>query len=149
ELEQPARDAAPASPATAGQQKQTAPRTSAARSVTATTDKTGVTKERLFAHPQRPAAYKAGGDQQVLATSTAPVAGYTNFDSYVGKVLGLRREDVVIKPLKPGAQVIAGTILGRIEKTDPALAPHVSFAIKPAGRGAPQIDPKPILDGWK
>jgi hypothetical protein len=25
----------------------------------------------------------------------------------------------------------------------------MSFAIKPAGRGAPQIDPKPILDGWK
>ncbi len=23
------------------------------------------------------------------------------------------------------------------------------FEIKPAGRGAPQIDPKPILDGWK
>jgi hypothetical protein len=108
-----------------------------------------VTKERLFAHPARPAAYKAGGDQQVLATNTAPIAGYTNLDSYVGKVLGLRRGDVVIKPLKPGAQVIAGTILGRIDKTDPSLAPHVSFAIKPAGRGAPQVDPKPILDGWK
>ena len=29
------------------------------------------------------------------------------------------------------------------------LAPHVNFAIQPAGRGAPKIDPKPILDGWK
>ena len=29
------------------------------------------------------------------------------------------------------------------------LAPHVHFAIQPAGRGAPKIDPKPILDGWK
>ena len=29
------------------------------------------------------------------------------------------------------------------------LAPHVHFAIRPAGRGAPKIDPKPILDGWK
>ena len=28
-------------------------------------------------------------------------------------------------------------------------APHVNFAIRPAGRGAPKIDPKPILDGWK
>jgi hypothetical protein len=27
--------------------------------------------------------------------------------------------------------------------------PHVNFAIRPAGRGAPNIDPKPILDGWK
>ena len=25
----------------------------------------------------------------------------------------------------------------------------MSFAIRPAGRGAPKIDPKPILDGWK
>jgi hypothetical protein len=29
------------------------------------------------------------------------------------------------------------------------MAPHVDFAIRPAGRGAPNIDPKPILDGWK
>ena len=41
-----------------------------------------------------------------------------------------------------------GTVLGRIGKTD-ELAPHVHFAIRPAGRGAPKIDPKPILDGWK
>jgi hypothetical protein len=143
------RDQAPSAPATAGRQKLTAPRANGTRAVAVTTDRTGVTKERLFAHPARAAAYKAGGDQQVLATNTAPVAGYSNLDSYVGKVLGLRRSDVVIKPLKPGAQVIAGTILGRIDKTDPQLAPHMSFAIKPAGRGAPQIDPKPILDGWK
>ncbi|MDX6669060.1 MAG: hypothetical protein QOK04_2440, partial [Solirubrobacteraceae bacterium] len=143
------RDQAPNTPATAGRQKQTAPRANGTRAVAVTTDRTGVTKERLFAHPARPAAYKAGGDQQVLATDTAPVAGYSNIDSYVGKVLGLRRSDVVIKPLKPGAQVIAGTILGRIDKTDPQLAPHLSFSIKPAGRGAPQVDPKPILDGWK
>ena len=29
------------------------------------------------------------------------------------------------------------------------IAPHINFAIRPAGRGAPSIDPKPILDGWK
>ena len=45
--------------------------------------------------------------------------------------------------------MIAGTILGRVGRTDAKLAPHVEFAIRPAGRGAPQIDPKPILDGWK
>jgi hypothetical protein len=27
--------------------------------------------------------------------------------------------------------------------------PHLIFAFRPAGRGAPEIDPKPILDGWK
>ena len=30
-----------------------------------------------------------------------------------------------------------------------ARPPHLDFAIRPAGSGAPQIDPKPILDGWK
>ena len=29
------------------------------------------------------------------------------------------------------------------------LGPNVKFEIRPAGRGAPRIDPKPILDGWK
>ena len=27
--------------------------------------------------------------------------------------------------------------------------PYVRFEVRPAGRGAPRIDPKPILDGWK
>ena len=40
-------------------------------------------------------------------------------------------------------------MLGRIGKTTPKLAPHLNFEIRPAGRGAPRIDPKPILDGWK
>ena len=28
-------------------------------------------------------------------------------------------------------------------------ASHLPFEIRPAGRGAPRIDPKPVLDGWK
>ncbi len=56
---------------------------------------------------------------------------------------------MTLKPLKRGSKVIAGTILGRIGRTSPKLAPHVLFEIRPAGRGAPRIDPKPILDGWK
>ncbi len=51
--------------------------------------------------------------------------------------------------MRKGARIISGTVLGRIGKVSPTVAPHVRFAIKPAGRGAPQIDPKPILDGWK
>jgi len=63
-------------------------------------------------------------------------------------VYGLGRDDVVLKRLKVGSKVIAGTILGRVGKTD-LNASHVLFEIRPAGRGAPRIDPKPILDGWK
>ena len=51
--------------------------------------------------------------------------------------------------LKVGSKVIAGTVLGRIGGGDKGVDPHVNFSIRPAGRGAPRIDPKPILDGWK
>ena len=54
-----------------------------------------------------------------------------------------------LKTLKQGSPVVAGTILGRIGKTTQRSAPHTLFEIRPAGRGAPRIDPKPILDGWK
>ena len=40
-------------------------------------------------------------------------------------------------------------MLGEVGQTEAGVAPHVHFAIRPAGRGAPKIDPKPILDGWK
>jgi hypothetical protein len=52
-------------------------------------------------------------------------------------------ENVYLHPLRVGAQVIAGTVLGHI---GPGIQPHLVFQIHPAG--APLIDPKPILDGW-
>jgi hypothetical protein len=50
---------------------------------------------------------------------------------------------------KVGARVRGGVVLGRVGATADGGAPHVEFSIRPAGRGAPRIDPKPILDGWK
>jgi hypothetical protein len=98
-------------------------------------------KERLFAHPDRPNAKVAGGGEQLGAgVAEEPLT------------LDGRRldpSDYVAKPLRRGARVIGGTILGRVGKTSSKLAPHVRFEIRPAGRGAPRIDPKPILDGWK
>jgi hypothetical protein len=51
--------------------------------------------------------------------------------------------------LKVGSKVIAGTVLARIGAGADGIDPHINFSIRPAGRGAPRIDPKPILDGWK
>ena len=45
--------------------------------------------------------------------------------------------------------MVAGTILGRIGTGSATIASHLEFMIRPAGKDAPQIDPKPILDGWK
>jgi hypothetical protein len=59
--------------------------------------------------------------------------------------------EVYLHPLRAGAQVIAGTVLGHVGATAPAggdAAPHIVFQIRPAGPGAPLIDPKPVLDGW-
>jgi hypothetical protein len=152
ELEMPPRDPAPTDAASAGQQRRPSTTSGSggkgARAGGSAQATALPSKERLFAHPGRSNAYRAGGDQQLLGTGT-PVAGYATFDQYVGKVLGLSRSDVEFRALKPGAQVIAGTIIGRVDKTDAQLAPHLTFSMRPAGRGAPQIDPKPILDGWK
>jgi murein DD-endopeptidase MepM/ murein hydrolase activator NlpD len=51
--------------------------------------------------------------------------------------------------LRVGSKVIAGTVLARIGAAKEGVDSHLNFSIRPAGRGAPRIDPKPILDGWK
>jgi hypothetical protein len=51
--------------------------------------------------------------------------------------------------LKVGSKVIAGTMLSRVAPGEEGIDPHINFSIRPAGKGAPRIDPKPILDGWK
>jgi hypothetical protein len=51
--------------------------------------------------------------------------------------------------LRVGAKVIAGTVLARVARQEDGTDPHINFSIRPAGKGAPRIDPKPILDGWK
>ncbi len=51
--------------------------------------------------------------------------------------------------IRVGSKVIAGTVLARIGRGEDGVDPHINFSIRPAGRGAPRIDPKPILDGWK
>jgi hypothetical protein len=105
-------------------------------------------KQRLFANPNRPNASDAGGAQQVFE-QTGRIDGRETFDGYVRRVFGLRRDEVALHRLRPGARVLAGTVLGRIGRTAPRAAPHLLFEIRPAGRGAPRVDPKPVLDGWK
>ena len=101
----------------------------------------GPVKERLFAHPARPNARIAGGAAQLgLSPAMQPA------DS---APLGFNKKDFVSKRFREGARVIGGTVLGRIGKPKAGKASHLLFEIRPAGRGAPRVDPKPILDGWK
>jgi murein DD-endopeptidase MepM/ murein hydrolase activator NlpD len=151
ELKPPAQDAAPTQPAsdtTAPAAKAPSRRLAAkAAPKGRTASKQAPSKERLFANPTRPNAASAGGAQQ-LFERTGVIDNVQTFDGYYKRILGLDRSEVQLKRLKPGARVVAGTILGRLGKVD-TRAPYLRFEIRPAGRGAPRVDPKPILDGWK
>jgi hypothetical protein len=50
---------------------------------------------------------------------------------------------------KAGARVKGGVVLGRVGAAADGSASHLDFSIRPAGRGAPRTEPKPILEGWK
>ena len=95
-------------------------------------------KERLFAHPDAPErprrrrrrpARRAAGDSPPPAPRSAST-----------------RSDFVAKPLRKGARVIGGTMLGRIGKTTPSKAPHLLLR-DPPGRPRrpahrPEADPR-------
>jgi hypothetical protein len=75
-----------------------------------------------------------------------------------GKAGGRARPEQITEAVQPagpngalrvGSKVIAGTLIGRVGEAEAGVDPHLNFSIRPAGRGAPRIDPKPILDGWK
>jgi hypothetical protein len=115
----------------------------------AATQASAPVKERLFAHPDVPGAREAGGLEQQLDTQARKNGKYETYKNYFSRPYGLDPDKVRLRPLKKGSRVIGGTIVGRIGRTVPGTASHVDFSIRPAGRGAPNIDPKPILDGWK
>jgi Transglycosylase SLT domain/Peptidase family M23 len=68
--------------------------------------------------------------------------------------IALKAEELLEKAtgkgsIKRGSKVIAGTVLSHVPAGEGGADPHINFSIRPAGKGAPRIDPKPILDGWK
>jgi hypothetical protein len=134
-----ASDPTPHAPASAGTQRpgsQKVRKTAAKKKVQT---RVAAVKERLFAHPARPASKPHGGLDQLLAH----IPG--SYDNYFSKPLGLNSKNATLKRLRKGSHVVGSTILGRVGKTQP----RIHFEVQPAGKGAPKIDPKPILDGWK
>ena len=119
--------------------------TSSETATQASTVSAPLAKERLFAHPARPASYAAGGIQQLHDVSNA----ISSFKNYFADTLHLAKNQYTLQPLRVGSIVIAGTILGRVAAPSQSTAAHLYFEIQPAGHDAPRIDPKPILDGWK
>jgi hypothetical protein len=148
-----ANDPAPAAPASAGRQLDASDtkkeRDRGGDVPAAETQASAPVKQRLFAHPDLPGARQAGGLEQQLDAEARKSGKYETFKNYFSRPFGLDPSKVRLRPLKKGSHVIGGTIIGRIGRTVPGMASHVDFGIRPAGRGAPNIDPKPILDGWK
>ncbi len=88
----------------------------------------------------------SGGAHAASVRSVAPGASApTPAASGATSMFRAGSENVYLHSLRVGVQVIAGTVLGHVGA---GIEPHIVFQIRPAGIGAPLIDPKPILDSW-
>lgn len=95
------------------------------------------------ARPARPAG-------KTTSAPRAPRAPRHERDAAVAlRLLGMRPSEASFVPLKRGARVAAGTLLGRLG-TDPRLGakPSMYFRVRPAGELGKPLDPAPILRGW-
>jgi hypothetical protein len=137
-------------------------------------------KQRLFADPARPASYAAGGNLQ-LQSSVRSYAAATGLGvgsgpaDYFSEPLRLKPHQFVLAPLRTGAVVLAGTILGRVARGAPAVgsrglggqdsqglgsqgqgsvtaattaATAMVLQMTPAGSHR-AVDPTPLVAGWK
>jgi hypothetical protein len=112
-------------------------------------ERDALASRRLFANPYHPYARGAGGREQQLDAEVRRNGKSATYRKYFSRPFGVDPSKVNLRPLRKGSRVIAGTIIGRVGLAQADKAPHLDFSIRPAGRGAPLIDPKPILDGWK
>jgi hypothetical protein len=145
-LETPSKDSAPSKPATAGDNSSKGAAKAKSAGAPNPTANSENARQRLFALPQRSGNADISGQIDQLLGRSVP--GYETFKSAFSNSLQFDANTMTMKPLKVGSKVTGGTVIGHIGATD-AQPPHLNFAIRPAGRGAPTIDPKPILDGWK
>jgi hypothetical protein len=128
-----------------------------------------VAEKPLFANPKRDGS-RWGTGERPTTTAKAPAPGDLSATdpsatpptapkpAPATEEQPVSREGLVDRPLQRGARVVGGTVLGTVgrkpEATQAEAAPEskrakMTFGVRPAGKGAPQIDPKPLLDGWK
>ncbi len=63
--------------------------------------------------------------------------------------IGLKPREVDLRTLRPGAHVIAGTIIGHVAFRSPGHSAPLHFAVRPAGHSTPRVDARPLLKGWR
>jgi hypothetical protein len=140
--------AKPGVPASAGRQLPAAAKAGRATRADTVSSSHLVVKPRIFAHPWRPGSKRAGSLEQMFNEVTS-TKGFSSYSALFSHVIGLSAKNAALKPLRKGAHVVAGTLLGQVGKPVAGKGAHLNFEIRPAGKGSPSIDPKPILDGWK
>jgi murein DD-endopeptidase MepM/ murein hydrolase activator NlpD len=131
-------EAAPKGPATAGVQPRSPLSEGATVSGLAMGSAAGLESEPPSTAPSKPAPSQPA--------STTPKTVAPNVQAF-----SEGENEVYLHQLQPGSQVIAGTVLGHVGDGGSGAGegpPHIVFQIRPAGPGAPLIDPKPVLDGW-
>ncbi|MDQ2622176.1 MAG: lytic murein transglycosylase [Actinomycetota bacterium] len=112
---------------------------------------------RTYASPLRPSNQNRstiqGQSTEATATAVAMSGGvegkpgdYLIYDGSKAGVYKFKPGTAILKPLRKGSQVIAGTVLGRLSEQSSS---SLTFSIQPGGEDTPQIDPKPFLDGWR
>ena len=106
-------------------------------------------RQRVFARPHRPNNVDHAALTGQLDPEIAGAAEFETFKATPGTVLEYDSETTELKPLRKGSRVIAGTLLGRATEGDTTGSGTVQFSIRPSGKNAPAVDPKPILDGWR
>ena len=86
---------------------------------------------------------------RATVTAKSPVSGRAS--AYDQRLLGDKTgKRVRYRPLRKGSRVVAGTVLARSGAAPSgAEGGRMRLEIRPAGRDAPRIDPRPIVAGWK
>ena len=88
-----------------------------------------VAKSRLFAHPSAPPPTRPRLGDQIEQYSEALPEDASLSEYFVGD-FPIKREDLVLRTLHEGSQVVGGTVLGRTAQRG------LRFRVRPAGKGA-------------
>jgi hypothetical protein len=94
-------------------------------------------------------SYKGAPRSKRITSSGTAAAKERLFANPARAAVAAQLRGIPSRRLKVGSLVKGGTVLGRIAGPSRRSASHLTFEIRPAGKGAPKIDPKPILDGWE
>jgi hypothetical protein len=107
---------------------------------------TALAPARPFAYPSHADSSAAGVDAQ-LAASSGALPAHASVGEYFAYPVALTPAQLVLRPLRPGARVLAGTVLGHLGAAQGGELATMDFGVRP--QGAPAVDPEAFVDGWR